>query len=135
MNFRMIFGAALICALMAVQAAADGKIISLNLTEGPAISETSTSKGNGKGSKKKQQASMMVVLKVDTVSGNEYQLQATGSLASGIWDDIGTIFTATQSVTEVSTPESDAYRFFRVVALTEILAPPPPPPPPPPLSI
>lgn len=125
---------------MGIQAAVGGKIKTLRLVEDAAVSEAGTGQGKGKGSKKNQKATKSVVLTVDTVPGNEYQVQAAGSLAPGIWDDIGTVFTATQSITTVSFPESDSYRYFRVIVVTQNVAlasppppssPPPPPPPPP----
>ena len=130
MHYRMIYKVALVSFWMVIQAAADGKIKTLRLVEEPAVSEASTSQ---------EKATMSVALTVVTVPGNEYQLQATGNLVSGIWDDIGAVITATQSVTSGSFPESDAYRYFRVIVVKKNVVPtlplppssPPPPPPPP----
>lgn len=129
MHFRIIYRVVIAVFWTAIQAGADGKINTLSLVEDPAISTTSTSQGKGKGSRKKQKTALSVVLMVDTLPDNEYRIQATDSLVSGIWEDIGALFTATQSVTTVSFPESDAYRYFRVIVVSQKFEPPSPPPP------
>ena len=136
MHYRNIFRVISACSLMAMQAAADGHITTLRLVEDPAIAEASTEPEAAKGRRQSQQAARSVVLTLDTVAGNEYRIQATGNLVSGSWDDIGDVFTATESSTTLSFPENDSHRFFRAVVLTQNIAPaepvqPPPPGPPP----
>ncbi len=134
MYYRDIFKVVLACAFIGVHPAVAGKIKKLSLVDDPAISEASTGQGKGKGSKKNQKATKSVVLTFDTVPGNEYQVQGTSSLVSGNWDDIGSVFTATEYSTTVSFPESDSYRYFRVIVVTQNVAPSSPPPPGPPPS-
>lgn len=136
MHYRNIIRVISACSLMVIQAAAEGKIRTLRLLEDPATAEASTGQEKGKSRKKSPKATRSVVLTVDTVPGNEYRIQATGSLVSGIWDDIGTVFTATETGTTLSFPENNTHRFFRAVVLTQNVAPaepiqPPPPGPPP----
>lgn len=135
MQYRNILSVISACSLMVMQVAADGHIITFSLVEEPAILEGSTKKESGNGSQTQLDATRSVVLTVDTVPGNEYRIQAAGSLVSGNWDDIGEVFTATESRTTLSFPENDSHRFFRVIPLTQSAAPSGPTPPGPPPSV
>lgn len=72
-----------------------------------------------------------VDLKTWMVVGNEYQLQCTTNLASGVWTDVDEQITASQTTSNLTVETGAKVCWFRVVeAMEEIPGPRTPPTPP-----
>lgn len=132
MQYHRFYNVVIAGSLMVLNAVADGRITQLTIAEYPLLLTSGAVQGSATDSPSSERA---VVLTIQTISGNEYQLQGTDSLVRGSWDNIGAVFTASQSETSVLFPENNSYSFFRVIVVAQGTGPLPPPTDPPPTPV
>lgn len=73
-------------------------------------------------------------LTIRITPGEDYDLQCTTNLTSGIWQDISSLYSASLSETNVTLDIEADHCWFRVVEGTTVEPIPPSSPPPPPTS-
>ncbi len=58
-----------------------------------------------------------VVITIETKTGEKYQIQGVGDLLRDVWTSLGDAVIADGKTIVISLPRTDAFTFFRVVAL------------------
>lgn len=115
-QYRMICAVVLACFLGAMKVVADGKITSISIQD--MLAGTSSVTTNQKvAASSTTEPTESVVLKVETKSGNKYQIQGVGKLGQDIWTSLGDAFSGDSTIQTIALYRNDAFHFFRVVIL------------------
>lgn len=115
MIHRVFYGAFVTCFLTVMHTVADGNIRSISIENIPPVTSSSGTQKTTNATS--QEGSDSVVLKVETKSGNKYQIQGVGKLGKDIWTSLGETFNGDSTVQTIALLQNDAFRFFRVVIM------------------